>query len=55
MDKSVSPVDLSCFDLEQLLRLKERVQRQLDLREFEEGVKNALRQHQTRDPKVIRT
>ncbi|HXH02945.1 MAG TPA: hypothetical protein VNN09_06430 [Candidatus Competibacteraceae bacterium] len=47
-------LDLSGLSVEELNELIARAKKLLDLREFEEGLRQAVQQYQSRDPRVIR-
>lgn len=51
---TLETLDLSALNVEELRRLVEQARRKLDILEFEEGLQRAVKQHATRDPRVIR-
>ena len=47
-------IDLSSFSLEELRALLAKAQQQLEIRRFEEGVRQAVHEYRRRDGSVIR-
>lgn len=47
-------LDLGAMNVDELKTLVEQARRKLDILEFEEGLRKAVNQHKTRDPRVIR-
>ncbi len=47
-------VDLSVMGLDDLRALISKIERELSVRQFEEGLRHALSDYQRRDPHVIR-
>jgi hypothetical protein len=46
-------IDLSNMDTDELRILIVKVERELEIRQFEEGLQKAVREYQKRDPRVI--
>lgn len=47
-------IDLHGMNVDELRALVSRIERELEIRRFEEGLRQALRDYQRRDPQVIR-
>lgn len=54
MSGSLRDIDLSNLSLEQLRALLGRIESTLEIRRFEEGLNEAVREYRNRDPRVIR-
>ena len=47
-------IDLSTMDIAELRALVSKIEHELSVRQFEEGLRRALHDYQRRDPHVIR-
>ena len=47
-------INLSTMNLDELRALISKIEKELSVRQFEEGLRHALRDYQQRDPHVIR-
>ena len=47
-------INLSTMNLDELRALIGKIEKELSVRQFEEGLRHALRDYQRRDPHVIR-
>lgn len=48
-----NPIDLSSLCLDELRHLVAKIERELEIRRFEEGLRKAVNDYQRRDPHVI--
>lgn len=46
-------IDLNTLEIDDLRALVAKIERELSVRQFEEGLRRALRDYQRRDPNVI--